>query len=139
MITLVYEIKDTSKVKELFAGWQETMIYSCLQNVMGKIYVTDLANPVSAFAFVGCFGFFAGKPDRELVINKPSGFVIMVPRNEEWLALIEECYPSAKRVIRYAIKKDTIFDIEMMQRKISMLPSEYELKQIDSVIYDTGL
>lgn len=40
-IPLVYELKDTSKVKELFIGWQETLIYSCLQNVMGKIYVTD--------------------------------------------------------------------------------------------------
>lgn len=39
---MIYEIKDMSKVKNLFEGWQETLIYSCLQNVMGKIYVTDL-------------------------------------------------------------------------------------------------
>ncbi|MGN0607947.1 MAG: GNAT family N-acetyltransferase [Oscillospiraceae bacterium] len=136
---MVYELKDTSKVKELFAGWQETLIYSCLQNVMGKIYVTDTVSPVSAFAFVGCFGFFAGKPDRELVINKPDGFVIMVPQNEEWSVLIEECYPSAKRVTRYAIKKDTKFDVEMLKREIDRLPPEYELKQIDPGIYDMCL
>ena len=136
---MVYELKDASKAAELFAGWQETLIYSCLQNVMGKIYVTDLASPASAFAFVGCFGFFAGEPDRELVINKPDGFVIMVPQNEEWSALIEECYPSAKRVSRYAIKKDTKFDVEMLRREISKLPPEYELKPIDSVIYDKCL
>lgn len=135
----VYELKDTSKVKELFAGWQETLIYSCLQNVMGKIYVTDTESPISAFAFVGCFGFFAGKPDRELVIHKPDGFVIMVPQNEEWSALIEECYPSAKRVSRYAIKKDTTFDVEMLQAEINKLPSEYELKQIDSSVYEKCL
>ncbi|MDY3918859.1 MAG: GNAT family N-acetyltransferase, partial [Candidatus Limivivens sp.] len=64
---MVYKLEDTSKVKELFADWQETLIYSCLQNVMGKIYVTDTEKPESAFAFVGCFGFFAGRPDRELV------------------------------------------------------------------------
>lgn len=33
---MVYELKDTEKVKELFAGWQETLIYSCLQKVMGE-------------------------------------------------------------------------------------------------------
>ncbi|MGM9681451.1 MAG: GNAT family N-acetyltransferase [Eubacteriales bacterium] len=136
---MVYELKDTSKVEKLFAGWQETLIYSCLQNVMGKIYVTDTANPVSAFAFVGCFGFFAGVPDRELVINNPDGFVILVPQNEEWSALIEECTPSAKRVIRYAIKKDTVFDREMLRREIGRLPSEYELKPINSTIYDLCL
>lgn len=136
---MIYELKDTSKVKKLFEGWQETLIYSCLQNVMGKIYVTDLACPSSAFAFVGCFGFFGGKPDRELVAYKPDGFVIMVPQNEEWSVLIEECYPSAKKVIRYAIKKDTVFDVKNLGKEINRLPSEYELRKIDSLIYDKCL
>lgn len=139
MTKLTKRIKNTSKVKELFAGWQETLIYSCLQNVMGKIYVTDTQNPMSAFALVGCFGFFAGKPDRKLVSDKPDGFVIMVPQNEEWAALIEECYPSAKRVKRFAIKKDTKFDVELLRREISKLPPGYNLKQIDSDIYDMCL
>ena len=76
---MVYELKDTTAAESIFAGWQETLIYSCLQNVMGKIYVTDTENPRSAFAFIGCFGFLAGEPDRELVLSKPDGFVIMVP------------------------------------------------------------
>ena len=54
---MVYELNDTYKVERLFEGWQETLIYSCLQKVMGKVYVTDLENPVSASAFVGCFSF----------------------------------------------------------------------------------
>ena len=114
---MVYELQDTAKVEALFAGWQETLIYSCLQKVMGRIWVTDRENPRSAFAFVGCFGFFAGLPDRELVRHKPRGFVIMVPQNEAWAALIESCYPSAKRITRYAIKKDTRFDTEMLRQE----------------------
>lgn len=106
---------------------------------MGKIYVTDTEKPESAFAFVGCFGFLAGKLDRELVANKPDGFVVMVPQNEAWSALIEECYPSAKKVKRYAIKKNTIFDVEMLQKEISNLPPEYELRQIDAALYDQCL
>lgn len=136
---MIYELKDTSKVKDLFAGWQETLIDSCLQHVMGKIYVTDAHNPQSAFAFVGCFGFFAGMPDRELVRKKPDGFVIMVPQNEEWASLIEACYPTAKKVTRYAIRKDTVFDVEKLRHEISRLPSEYELKKIDSLLYEKCL
>lgn len=136
---MIYEIKDMSKVKDLFEGGQETLIYSCLQNVMGKIYVTDLENPRSAFAFVGCFGFCAGEPDRELIMNKPEGFVIMVPQNEDWAKLIEESFVSAKRVIRYAIKKDTKFDKELLRREMKKLPAGYELARIDSDIYDKCL
>ena len=136
---MIYELNDTSKVKSLFDGWEETLIYSCLQKVMGKIFVTDLENPKSALAFVGCFGSLAGAPDRELVINKPEGFVIMVPQNEQWATLIEECFPDAKRVTRYAIKKDTKFDIDQLQKEIAKLPDGYELKKIDSAIYDKCL
>ena len=136
---MVYELKDTSVAENLFEGWQETLIYSCLQNVMGKIYVTDTENPRSAFAFVGCFSFFAGEPDRELVASKPDGFVIMVPQNEKWAELIEECYPDAKPVTRYAIRKDTCFNQAALRKEIEKLPEGYELKPIDSALYDQCL
>lgn len=100
---MLYELQDTDKVKTLFEGWNETLIYSCIQKVMGKIFVTDLDNPKSAFAFVGCFGFFAGEPNKELVLSKPDGFVILTPQNTEWARVIEECYPTAKPATRYAM------------------------------------
>ena len=40
---MIYEIKDMLKVQGLFEGWQETLIYSCLQNVMGKIWHYNLS------------------------------------------------------------------------------------------------
>ena len=94
---MVCELKDTSKVLSLFEGWEETLILSCLQQVMGNIYVTDPDCPRAAFAHVGCFGFYAGMPDRELVAGKPAGFMIMVPQDESWSRLIEECFPDAKK------------------------------------------
>ena len=136
---MIYELKDTSKVQHLFDGWEETLIYSCLQNVMGKISVTNPDAPKSAFAFVGCFGFYAGEPNRELIEAKPEGFVIMVPQNEAWAALIEEVYPTSKRMIRYAIKKDTRFDTKALRDEVNKLPEGYELKPIDSAIYDMCL
>ena len=136
---MIYELEDTSKVKHIFDGWKETLIYSCIQKVMGKIYVTDIDNPKSAFAYVGCFGFYAGEPEKELVVNKPDGFVIMVPQNEAWAKLIEECFGTAKRVSRYAIKKNTIFNEEALRNNVCRLPEGYELKRIDADIYDKCL
>ena len=122
---MIYELKDTGQVEKLFEGWQETLIWSCLQGVMGRIFVTDPEHPKSAFAFVGCFGFYAGEPDRELLENKPDGFVIMTPQNGEWASLIEECFPAAKRVTRYAIRKDTRFDTAVLQKEAERLPEGY--------------
>ena len=133
---MVFELQNTTKAEHLFDGWQETLIWSCLQKVMGKVYVTDLTIPRSAFAFVGCFGFFAGEPDIELVRNKPMGVVIMVPQNETWAELIEKVYPDARKVTRYAIKKDTRFDIDALKANILKLPEGYELKNIDDGICD---
>ena len=103
---MIYELEDTLIVTKLFEGWQETMVYSCLQKVMGKVFVTNTDYPKSVCAYAGCFAFYAGAPDKELVGNKPDGFVIMVPRNKAWEDCIEECFPEAKKVTRYAIKKE---------------------------------
>ena len=136
---MVYELKDSSKVDHLFEGWKETLIYSCLQNVMGKIFVTDQESPKSAMAYVGCFAFYAGEPDKELVITKPDGFVIMTPQNKAWESCIEECFPDAKKVTRYAIKKETQFDIDYLRNIVKKLPDGYELKEIEDRIYDMCL
>lgn len=136
---MIYELEDTSKVESLFAGWEITLIYSCIQKVMGKVFVTDTENPKSAMAFVGVFAFVAGEPDRELVINKPDGFVVMVPQDERWSELIEECFPDARKFTRYAIRKDTVFDREKLEKMVAGLPEGYVLKKIDSDLYDLCL
>ena len=134
--SMLYELKDTSKAAFLFEGWEETLIYSCLQKVMGKIFVSDLEDPKSAMAFVGCFAFVVGEPDAEILKGKPDGFVIMVPQTDSWAALIEKCFPDAVKRTRYAIRKDTKFDVEKIKEMASKLPERYELKRIDSEIYD---
>ena len=136
MITI---LRDPRKAGRLFEGWNETLITSCLQQVMGKIYVTDQEDPKAAFALVGCFGFYGGEPDRELVAGKPEGFVIMVPQDERWAKLIEEVYPDSNRVTRYAIRKDTHFDTVKLRENLRLLPEGYELKAIDADLYDQCL
>ena len=132
---MIYELNDTSKVEKLFEGFEDTLITSCLQKVMGRVYVTDRENPVSAMAYCGFFAFFAGEPDEELVRGKPEGYVIMVPQSDGWAKLIESNYPATK-TIRYALKKDARFDRKKLSAMAAALPEGYEIKKIDEKIYD---
>ncbi|MBQ9118733.1 MAG: GNAT family N-acetyltransferase [Lachnospiraceae bacterium] len=139
---MVFELKDTSKAEKLFAGWQETLIWSCLQGVMGNIYVTSLEEPESAVAWLGDFCFFAGKPEKELLLHQPDWkeniFRIMTPRTKEWETLIEETFgEQAIRCTRYAIKKEPeIFDKEKLQSIVKGLPVEYEIRRMDRELFE---
>lgn len=138
---MIYKIKQPEVVKQLLEGWQETLIWSCLQSVMGHLYADSKENPVSVMALLGDFCFFAGKPDKELVMFKPEWckqeFLIMVPQNEAWAELIEECYKGkAKKVVRYAIKKEPdIFDVDMLQNAVAGLPDGYTLQMMDEELF----
>lgn len=133
---MICELKDTQKAAELFLGWEETLITSCLQKVMGKIWVTDPETVQSACADVGCFLFYAGVPNRELLMARPEGFRILVPENHAWGELIEACYPESEKVVRYAIRKDTVFDREHLKRLVKELPEGYEIRGIDGDLYE---
>lgn len=134
---MVYNLENTSLAEELFSGWNETLIWSCLQKTMGRIYVTDIENPKAARAYVGCFSFFAGEPTEELVSFKNNGFEIMIPQNEKWAKLIEKVYgKKSNRRMRYAIRKDTQFDVDKLRTYVSQLPKGYKIEKIDAKIYD---
>ncbi len=108
---MIYEIQQMENVAPLFEGWQETMIWSCLQKVMGHIYANAVEKPESAMALLGDFCFLAGQPDEELVLYKPEDckqdFMIMVPGEEGWEEVIRKSYgEKARKVTRYAMKKE---------------------------------
>lgn len=138
----VYEMINTEKASPLFEKWDEALIWSCLQGLMGKIYVTDLNNPASAMAILGDFAFLAGRPSIELVSYKPNwcnqDFIIMVPKNEEWKNAIVSYYGiKAKTISRYAIKKEpNIFDYEKLTEAVSSLPKDYRLCMINEPLYN---
>lgn len=131
-----------TKAEPFFEGWEETLIWSCLQNVMGSIYLDNPMNPKAAMAILGDFCFLAGEPSEKLVLFKPDWFkgnaVIMVPQNKAWGKLIRKCYKrNAKKITRYAIKKEQgIFDEKKLREVIETLPSEFTLKMIDEDLYN---
>ena len=136
---MIYELKDTAKAEALFAGMEDSMIRSCLQQVMGQVFVTDPERPRCAMACLACFAFFAGEPDRELVLGKPTGFTILVPPDEAWAKLIVDCFPDAERYTRYAIKKDTRFCRGRLEAMAAALPAGCSLRRIDAELYDKCL
>lgn len=142
---MISKITNTTVVEQLFSGWQETCIWSALQGIMGDIYAEDAEPANAAMVILGDFCFFAGEPNAELVAFKPAtygkNYIIMVPENEEWSALIEAHYKDgAKRTSRFAIHKDKgHFDKEKLEQAASDMPEGYELKMIDKTLYEACL
>ncbi|MGB4659089.1 MAG: GNAT family N-acetyltransferase, partial [Mobilitalea sp.] len=139
---MVVKIDNTKKAEPLFCDWQESLIWSCLQNIMGSIYVDNLEKPLSAMAVLGDFCLFAGLPNKELVLYKPEecihNFIIMVPQNDKWAELIVNGYgDKASKVKRYAMKKEqNVFDKEKLQKVVHSLSTEYSLKMIEEDIFN---
>lgn len=133
-----YKLKDN--IHKIFENWNETIIWSCLQGIMGEVHTNSVED--TAMAILGDFAFYAGNPNEELIRFKPEScrqdFIIMVPQNVEWADLIEKCYgDKAKKVTRYAIKKEAdIFDVEKLKQAIICLPDGYELKIIEEAEYN---
>jgi len=143
----IFRITDEnmSKISPLYDNWNETLIWSCLQGCMGSAWADDDSNPKSGQIVIADFCIFAGEAREELVRHRPpeylSDFVIMVPRNQEWSALIEEVYgKAASAVTRYAIKKEAnVFNREKLQAIVDSTGADYCLKMIDEDIYNQAM
>lgn len=126
---------EIEKIAPFFAGWDETLIWSCLQGCMGAAAADDERRPASARITVGDFCFFAGKPNRALIesANAP----ILVPRDEEWGRFIEDVLGNeAEKFLRYAIKKEPhAFDLQKLRRLVQGLPSPFQLRFFDKELY----
>lgn len=138
---MIYEITNTGTAASLFGNWEETLIWSCLQGVMGKVYADALDHPSAAMALIGDFTFFAGTPNAELTAYKPANskqdFMIMVPSSQDWERMILQIYGNrAKVVSRYATKKERDgFDIPNLEKAAAALPRGYELHLMDERLY----
>lgn len=129
----------------LFAGWQESLIWSCLQGCMGQAWADCIKNPKSARIILADFCYFAGIVNEELVTTEICSqnreFLIMVPpldaTGEEWAQMIEKVYGRrCRRVERYAIKKEPgIFDRQKLEEIVAGLDSKYQVKLIDEEIF----
>lgn len=138
---MICAMSSPGPVEALFGEWQETMIWSCLSGVMGDLYADDPKEPTAALAVLGDFCFFAGKSCRELVRFPRESLKrrrrILVPQNEDWAGLIEDCWgPLVEREERYAIKKEPdVFDRDKLESAAASLPSGYSLRPMDRELF----
>ena len=142
----IYKVnkQNMDMISPLFAGWQESLIWSCLQGCMGEAWADSMEKPQAARIVLADFCYFAGKVNPELITEDikthSRDFLIMVPpldeSGEKWAQEIEKAYGErCKRVERYAIKKEPgIFNINKLQQIVGSLSSEYEEKMIDEDI-----
>jgi GNAT superfamily N-acetyltransferase len=135
----------------LFAGMEDTLIWSYTQGVMGRGWADDAENPSCAKILVGDFCFLAGDcraegaaalaghlPQDEEI---PWGGVLIIPQSEGWGGLVEAAFPGrAEKIRRYAIHKEPgRFDRAKLQAFIDALPEGYELARIDAARYEKTL
>lgn len=137
--------EDLKNLDRLFEGWNDTLIWSCLQGYMGSAWADNSIDPKSAQIAIADFCFLAGEPNIELVKYKPlkynSDFVIMVPQDKEWAKLIEEVYlENAVRVARYAIKKEfDVFNVKKLEKMVENASRDFDIRLIDKEIYDMAM
>lgn len=143
---MIKKLEDTKKAELLFLGWEEAIIWACLEKIMGDIYVLNEKKPLSAIAALGDFYFFAGYPDENLLGNvQQEGilgeFAILVPQNRKWEEMIEgKLQGRVKKCIRYAIKKEPgIFNVEHLKMAVEHLEQGYELKEMNRDLYNQCL
>ncbi|MDD7651732.1 MAG: GNAT family N-acetyltransferase [Candidatus Faecousia sp.] len=126
------------KIEPLFAGWQETMVWSYLQGCMGWAMADNEEAPQSAQIVLGDFCFFAGIPDESLIAR--AGAPILVPRNAAWdEAMGRVLAGKAERRLRYAIRKEPgVFDRERL-RALARVPEPYCLRAFDQELYHQAM
>ena len=108
----MYEMpKEQMKcIMPLFRGWEETLIWSCLEGYMGKAWTDHLRKPQVVLIVIGDFAFLAGNSDLaqaetlvKAIQEKGKKLpLLVIPQNKKWGDLIEK----VEQTIRYATKKE---------------------------------
>lgn len=135
---MVYTLPGCT-IAPLFEGWEETLIWSALEGIMGSCHALTADAPQSAVIVQGDFFFYAGKPEPALLDFLPEGWNggcrLLTPQTEDWAAAIEAHYgAAAERETRYAIKKEPgIFDKTHLLQAVSAAPAA--IYPIDEALY----
>ena len=143
--------EQMSLITDLFAGFEDSMVISCLQGYMGSAYVKAIHNPSAALIISGEYSFFAGDANSEdakylvqnlFVENKSDSTVVIFDDNDsQWKSLLLSIPENNPVVVpRFGIvQKDYIFDNKILQGYIDALPEDFELARFDESIYHQGM
>ncbi|MCW9132102.1 GNAT family N-acetyltransferase [Bacillus paramycoides] len=138
---MIYEADNNvrEKLVSMFENIDSTIVLSYLQGHMGNAWVDNLENPTVAQITVGIFVFYAGNPSaeeaEELLYNLPD-FTLAIVDSDEWKHRIETVHKgSIEKFQRFRFNKNSEdLDRVHIQKLLSTLPEEYEIKKIDKNI-----
>lgn len=137
---MIFRLNEPGRAAALFGDWPETILWSCLQGVMGAVYGDDPNIPRSAAAVLGDFCFLAGEPLAPLlqqaVLRRP--FCLLIPRDSRWdAAILRQFGNQARPVTRYATRKDpAAFDRPYLQKLASGLKKSDTICIINKDLYE---
>lgn len=134
-------------IARLFDGAADTVVHSYLQGHMGRGWADDAVKPACGRVIGGDFCFFGGDAAApgaaELVATAAAdankSWVISIPPDESWTALIKAHTARPVRVERYAIRRDVSFDRARLQGFVDALDPAYELRRIGGGLYKAAL
>ena len=113
----------------LFAGWEKTMVRTCLQGHMGTVTTDGGTPPRSALCAVGDFCFLAGAPNPELA--RQADRPILVPRTPDWEPVLRCVFgEKVSPFPRYAMDGPEEFDRDRLAAYAAALPEGYALSPI---------
>src|SRR5699024_8216567 len=127
------------KLSLLFQNMDDTVILSCLEEHLGRVFVNNKKNPTAAIIIVGDFAAVAGnmraRGVKQLIKRIPEKSIV-ITESENWKREIKQTYPTFTRKgrrYRFQKNKDDLDPIHL-KRITPPLPMGYQLKKIDSVI-----
>lgn len=146
MAERLIRLADPQRAANLFAGWQETLIWSALEGEMGCIWALS-ESPKAALCENADFLFLSGAADEpetclllECWRQEKGGFQILVPREKECGAVIKAVFPEAEMDIRYAFHKGgEHFDRDALQNTLNAIPEGVAVVPFDRVLYHQAL
>jgi hypothetical protein len=141
--------EDMSKIAPLFAGWNETMIWSCLDGCMGNAWADSNKNPQIAVISTVGFTFFAGDahlPEAETIVRDifdmtTSSGLQCIPLGITWNSLLEKVYKDKQGYeyfpyTRYGMKKEkNLFDYDKLKNYVSRIPKDYIIVPMNEELY----
>ena len=149
MMDMIVGEAALNRVAPLFANWEETLIWTALQGMMGRVWTAgayDGNQPKVACCQTGDFVFPAGDascPEAEMLLKSlrthlGDRFAILTPQNDAWSEQIRQVFgDQVKAGERYAICKDAhAFDRVHLSSLAETLPAGVTLVPIAGKVYD---
>ena len=137
----IHKLQEPQRAKPLFGDWQETVIWSATDGIMGDVYANDALT--AACAVLGDFAFIASPKTDEDALQALLHYLkretdhdlILVAQDEALFALCKKLLGNVQTGWRYGFRKDNTFEPEKLRGFVAELPESYVLSGMTPEIW----